>query len=127
MEVFRKVVDENFDFFNYAGIHKPVKIYTTNKNRIEDIAINYDVNLAEKKADINFNVKVDGEFDKVVIELFDEEESLVGKTENEKLHLLSMISFNINSIILNVKMKEFTKLVSILKNILLTLIFCIMV
>ena len=29
--------------------------------------------------------------------------------------MLSMISFNINSIILNVKMKEFTKLVSILK------------
>lgn len=83
----RKVVDENFDFFNYAGIHRPVKIYTTNKNRIEDIAINYDVNLDAKTADINFGVKADGKFDKVVIELFDEEKNLVGRTEDGKLHL----------------------------------------
>ena len=29
----------NFDFFNYAGIHRPVKIYTTPKNYVEDITI----------------------------------------------------------------------------------------
>lgn len=83
----RKIVDENFDFFNYAGLHRPVKIYTTNQNRIEDIIIEYDVNLKEKTADINFEIKEDGKFDKVVVELFDEENNLVGKTNNLKLHL----------------------------------------
>ena len=29
----------NFDFFNYAGIHRPVKIYTTPKAYIEDVTL----------------------------------------------------------------------------------------
>lgn len=29
----------NFDFFNYAGIHRPVKIYTTPKQYIKDISV----------------------------------------------------------------------------------------
>lgn len=29
----------NFDFFNYAGLHRPVKIYTTPKMHIQDIEI----------------------------------------------------------------------------------------
>lgn len=29
----------NFDFFNYAGIHRPVKLYTTPKHYIEDVII----------------------------------------------------------------------------------------
>lgn len=29
----------NFDFFNYAGIHRPVKIYSTPKDYIEDVAL----------------------------------------------------------------------------------------
>eukprot|EP01120_Amphizonella_sp_Union-15-10_P012278 TRINITY_DN5425_c0_g1_i1.p1 TRINITY_DN5425_c0_g1~~TRINITY_DN5425_c0_g1_i1.p1 ORF type:complete len:614 (+),score=93.28 TRINITY_DN5425_c0_g1_i1:58-1899(+) len=33
-----------FDFFNYAGIHRPVKLYTTPKKQwIDDITITYDV------------------------------------------------------------------------------------
>ena len=28
-----------FDFFNYAGIHRPVKLYTTPANRVEDVTI----------------------------------------------------------------------------------------
>lgn len=33
----------NFDFFNYSGIHRPVKIYTTPKSYIRDIAIVTDI------------------------------------------------------------------------------------
>lgn len=33
----------NFDFFNYAGIHRPVKIYTTPESYIKDIAIVTDI------------------------------------------------------------------------------------
>lgn len=29
----------NFDFFNYAGLHRPVKIYTTPRVHLEDVAI----------------------------------------------------------------------------------------
>ena len=29
----------HFDFFNYAGIHQPVKLYMTPGNRVEDITI----------------------------------------------------------------------------------------
>lgn len=29
----------NFDFFNYAGIHRPVKIYTTPKTYVKDISV----------------------------------------------------------------------------------------
>ncbi|WP_250278962.1 beta-glucuronidase [[Clostridium] colinum] len=54
----------NFDFFNYAGIHRPVKIYTTPKNYIEDIEIvtNYKDNIGyidyEVKVNENTNIKV---------------------------------------------------------------------
>lgn len=29
----------NFDFFNYAGLHRPVKIYTTPKNYVQDVTV----------------------------------------------------------------------------------------
>ncbi len=32
-------VDENFDFFNYAGIQRPVKLYTTPRQWISDITL----------------------------------------------------------------------------------------
>jgi beta-glucuronidase len=33
-----------FDFFNYAGIHRPVVLYTTPSVYIDDISVNTDVN-----------------------------------------------------------------------------------
>lgn len=86
----RKVVDENFDFFNYAGIHRPVKIYTTPINRISDILIHYDVDLMQKKANLNFDVEIDGKFEKIEIELFDEDNNLVGKTSNGKIEIIDV-------------------------------------
>ncbi|WP_068268960.1 beta-glucuronidase [Caviibacter abscessus] len=54
----KKYVDENFDFFNYSGIHRPVKIYIKPKSYIEDIVITYDVigSDANVKFDITTNV-----------------------------------------------------------------------
>ncbi len=56
----------NFDFFNYAGIHRPVKIYTTPKTYVDDLTIvtkfenttgyvDYDVNFIGE-ADINVSI-----------------------------------------------------------------------
>jgi beta-glucuronidase len=33
-----------FDFFNYAGIHRPVALYTTPSVYIDDISVNTDIN-----------------------------------------------------------------------------------
>lgn len=38
-----KYQETYFDFFNYAGIHRPVKIYTTPKKYIKDIVIKTDI------------------------------------------------------------------------------------
>ena len=65
-------VDENFDFFNYAGLHRPVKIYSTPSDYIEDIVIAPEVDLAEKKADVHISVQTVGNFDEVRITVLDE-------------------------------------------------------
>jgi len=70
-------VDENFDFFNYAGLHRPIKIYTTPLSYIEDIVIIPNVNLASKEADVQVNVSVAGQFDEVKVSILDEEGQVV--------------------------------------------------
>lgn len=72
-------VDENFDFFNYAGIHRPVKIYSTPFNYIDDIVIVPEVDLEKNQADIQISVQTEGSFDEVRITVLDEE----GKTVAE--------------------------------------------
>lgn len=70
-------VDENFDFFNYAGLHRPVKVYTTPLSYIEDIVIIPNVNLASKEADVQVNVSVAGQFDEVKVTILDEKGQVV--------------------------------------------------
>lgn len=59
----------NFDFFNYAGLHRPIKLYTTPRTYIRDIVITtdyeeakgivrYAVDLAGEKACEDVSVKV---------------------------------------------------------------------
>ncbi|MET3558766.1 beta-glucuronidase [Streptococcus rupicaprae] len=67
----KKVVKENFDFFNYAGIHRPVKLYTRPKLHIEDIVISYDLSEDLKTAKVKVAVEA-GEVSKVVVSLLDE-------------------------------------------------------
>lgn len=57
----KKVVKENFDFFNYAGIHRPVKLYTRPKVYIEDIIINYDLSDDLGQAQVQVAVKASAE------------------------------------------------------------------
>jgi beta-glucuronidase len=40
----KSVQHYKFDFFNYAGIHRPVVLYTTPRVYIDDISVNTDVN-----------------------------------------------------------------------------------
>ncbi|MGP6145992.1 beta-glucuronidase [Jeotgalibaca sp. A122] len=64
-------VDENFDFFNYAGLHRPVKIYSTPITYIQDIVLNPSVN--GKNARVATSVSVEGDYDTISISLLDED------------------------------------------------------
>ncbi|KAG8233860.1 hypothetical protein J437_LFUL006883 [Ladona fulva] len=50
------VYSYTFDFFNYAGIHRPVLLYTTPRTYIEDITIN--TTITDGKAEVAFDIGV---------------------------------------------------------------------
>lgn len=83
----KKVVRENFDFFNYAGIQRPVKLYTRPKVHIEDIAIGYDLSEDLTRADVHIEVKV-GPASATRISILDEAGQVVAKGEpGQPLHI----------------------------------------
>lgn len=60
-----------FDFFNYSGIHRPVRLYCTPKNYISDITVKTDVK--ESDGLIKFEIKTDGEELPVQVTVLDED------------------------------------------------------
>ena len=64
----------NFDFFNYAGIHRPVKIYTTPKNYIDDIIIVTD--FSKNEGYVDYYVKAIGDVE-VLVSVIDEDDKIV--------------------------------------------------
>ena len=70
----------NFDFFNYAGIIRPVKIYTTPKRYIKDVKI---VPIVDgKSANINYVVDTVGDGEVTII-IYDENQKEVGRASGE--------------------------------------------
>lgn len=79
-------VDENFDFFNYSGIHRPVKIYLKPQKQIEDIWITYEVE--NESANVKFDIETNVDKPNIKISIYDEENNLVstdGFIKNVKL------------------------------------------
>lgn len=72
--------DPNFDFFNYAGIHRPVKIYTTPHTYIRDLIFTFDVEGPD--AVVHPQVDIVGSFDSVKITALDEAGREVAVSEN---------------------------------------------
>jgi beta-glucuronidase len=66
-------VDENFDFYNYAGIHRPVKLYSTPHDYIKDVTVVPDIDLAHQQATIHLTTEVGGTFDTVQVTILDEQ------------------------------------------------------
>ncbi|MCK0473596.1 beta-glucuronidase [Halalkalibacter sp. APA_J-10(15)] len=60
----------NFDFFNYAGLHRPVKIYTTAKKYINDV--NIVTNIDGNNGVVDYQVKVLGQASTVKVSILDE-------------------------------------------------------
>ena len=73
----------NFDFFNYCGITRPVRIYTTPNKYIHDIALTSQVN--GESADISYQIETEGGEGEAScceckVEVFDEEGNKVAES-----------------------------------------------
>lgn len=81
-------VDENFDFFNYAGLNRNVDLLATPWNRVEDVTITPNVDLTAPSADVTVSVKTTTTAT-VKITLLDEANTVVATAEgaNQTMHL----------------------------------------
>ena len=77
-EEIKYVNKPNFDFFNYCGITRPVKIYTTPLNYVNDITLVPQVQ--GKKASIAYKIDTVGE-GSCKLEVFDKKGELVAQAE----------------------------------------------
>lgn len=84
-----KKVDENFDFFNYAGLHRKVYICAKPQTFLEDVAITYD--FSGNDANVNFKLEIDGEYSSVEIEVLDRENKVVAKVEGKENNLSCLV------------------------------------
>ncbi len=65
-----KIVNPNMDFFNYAGINRSVRIYTTPKNYISDVTIKTDI--ANSDATVRYDIETNGN-EHCTVTIYDEE------------------------------------------------------
>lgn len=86
----KKVVKENFDFFNYAGIHRPVKLMVRPKCHISDITITSDLSEDMTSALVKVSVETSAAVDEVKVTILDEEHRLVAKAVDGKARLDSV-------------------------------------
>ncbi|MDI9469739.1 MAG: beta-glucuronidase [Bacillota bacterium] len=82
-------VSENFDFFNYSGLTRYVRIYTTPRTYVRDIVLTYDVTLndecAADKAVVKVKTDVVGDVDAVEVKILDEERQLVASGQGAEV------------------------------------------
>ncbi|WP_366295883.1 beta-glucuronidase [Paenibacillus sp. AN1007] len=67
----------NFDFFNYAGLHRPVKIYTTPKTYTRDISI-----VTELNGQVQYSIDITGTAS-VRVKIIDESGTMVAEYEGQ--------------------------------------------
>lgn len=71
-------VDENFDFFNYAGLHRNVNLLATPWNRVEDVTVTPTIDLAARHATVAISVTTTKPAGQVRVTLLDEAGTVVG-------------------------------------------------
>ncbi len=72
--------DTFFDFYNYAGIHRPVKLYTTPKRYIEDIVIKTSLNADMTAATVSCEITGTDTLKK--LQVIDEDGQVVAETSD---------------------------------------------
>ena len=77
----KKYNDPNFDFFNYAGIHRPVKIYTVPEVHVTDLTVS-PVNENGSYA-FDYEVETSGEAETVEVVVQDEDGNVVYEGEGK--------------------------------------------
>jgi beta-glucuronidase len=75
-----KVLEYYFDFFNYSGIHRPVLLYTTPITYIKDIKVETDIKGNDGL--VRYKVSLEGEIDRIIINLKDESGNLVASSNS---------------------------------------------
>jgi beta-glucuronidase len=75
-----------FDFYNYAGLNRPVKIYSTPKTYVEDVTVLTDFN--GNTGVVNYDLEIVGDYDEVQVSIFDEEHSQKAAIKGRKNELL---------------------------------------
>ncbi|XP_033904280.2 beta-glucuronidase-like isoform X1 [Acipenser ruthenus] len=87
------VQNTNFDFFNYAGLHRPVLLYTTPKAYIDDITVTTD--FADSTGVVNYVVSIKGSSNpSVTVALSDKEGSVVA-TASGPAGMLKVVDVNL--------------------------------
>lgn len=76
-----KVQEYFFDFFNYSGIHRPVKIYTVPKDYIRDITVI--TRIQDKQGIVEYEVDYSGKGE-VDVSIIDRNGKKVGEAKTEK-------------------------------------------
>ena len=76
-EPHRKEQIIHFDFFNYSGIHRPVKLYTTPRAFIKDVTVVTDID--GKDGIIDYCILTEGNPENVEITLLDEDGATVAE------------------------------------------------
>ena len=66
----KKIQEYQFDFFNYSGIHRPVKIYTTPQYYIRDITVT--TGMDGTTGTVHYNIQTSDEFEPLTVTLLDE-------------------------------------------------------
>ena len=64
-----------FDFYNYSGLHRPVKLYTTPKRYITNITVK--TNICNSDGIISYDVELSNENNMVKVFLYDEDNLLI--------------------------------------------------
>ena len=85
----KKVVKENFDFFNYAGIQRNVHLYKRPKSHIKDIVIVSEISDDLSEALVSVSVETSHDNLEKQISIFDQAGQLVGTVEDGKLGISS--------------------------------------
>ena len=72
----------DFDFFNYSGIHRPVRLYCTPKEYIEDISVRTTVD--DKDGMVHYEIKTNAEEKFIKVYIRDEKNQVVAESNEMK-------------------------------------------
>ena len=72
----------DFDFFNYSGIHRPVRLYCTPKEYIEDISVRTTVD--DKDGMVHYEIKTNAEEKSIKVYILDEKNQVVAESNEMK-------------------------------------------